>query len=52
MSSNIEKSISPTPINANKQLQVVNSSTFSSNQFFYVQDEDICEEGEEGDEED
>ncbi|KAH0779142.1 hypothetical protein KY290_005569 [Solanum tuberosum] len=51
VSSNIEKLASLAPININKQLQVGGSSTLSPNKFANLDDEDISEEGEEGEEE-
>ncbi|KAH0724603.1 hypothetical protein KY289_000461 [Solanum tuberosum] len=49
VSSNVEKLSSLTPINTNKQLQDVGSSSFSTNSFANLQDEDIFEESEEED---
>uniref|UniRef100_M1AAX2 NB-ARC domain containing protein n=1 Tax=Solanum tuberosum TaxID=4113 RepID=M1AAX2_SOLTU len=49
--SNIEKLASLAPININKQLQVGGSFTLSPNKFANLDDEDISEEGEEGEEE-
>lgn len=51
VSSNIEKLASLAPININKQLQVGGSCTLSPNKFANLDDEDISEEGEEGEEE-
>ncbi|KAG5614017.1 hypothetical protein H5410_013841 [Solanum commersonii] len=51
VSSNIEKLASLAPININKQLQVGGSCTLSPNKFSNLDDEDISEEGEEGEEE-
>ncbi|KAG5577421.1 hypothetical protein H5410_057555 [Solanum commersonii] len=49
VSSNIEKMASLAPININKQLQI--GGTLSPNKFANIDDEDISEEGEEGEEE-
>ncbi|KAG5570997.1 hypothetical protein H5410_060763 [Solanum commersonii] len=51
VSSNNEKLVSLAPININKKLQVSGSSTLSPNKFANLDDEDISEEGEEGEEE-
>ncbi|KAH0711934.1 hypothetical protein KY289_007893 [Solanum tuberosum] len=51
VSSNIEKLVSLTPINTDKQLQVGGSSTLPPNKFANLDDEDISEEGEEEEEE-
>ncbi|KAH0756046.1 hypothetical protein KY290_026316 [Solanum tuberosum] len=51
VSSNIKKLVLLAPININKQLQVGGSSTLSPNKFANLDDEDISEEGEEGEEE-
>ncbi|KAH0692243.1 hypothetical protein KY285_019340 [Solanum tuberosum] len=47
--SNVKKLTSLTPINTNKQLQDVGSSSFSTNRFANLQDEDTFEESEEED---
>ncbi|KAG5611733.1 hypothetical protein H5410_023014 [Solanum commersonii] len=49
VSSNVKKMTSHTPINTNKQLQDVGSSSFSINRFANIQDEDTFEESEEED---
>ena len=49
VSSNVKKLTSLTPINTNKQLQDVGSSSFSTNRFANLQDEDTFEESEEDD---
>ncbi|KAK6775584.1 hypothetical protein RDI58_026585 [Solanum bulbocastanum] len=49
VSSNVEKLISLTHINTNKQLLVGGGSIFSPNRFANLQDEDIFEEGEKED---
>ncbi|KAG5581610.1 hypothetical protein H5410_052237 [Solanum commersonii] len=49
VSSNVKKLTSLMPINTNKQLQDVGSSSFSTNRFSNLQDKDIFEESEEED---